>query len=91
MKDLMLPMLRVFDDMKRPGEVDDERVVNMPHAQVLLQGTLSETAGDTFLPLDDVATVRESVDRILQLYSLLASSADRRGVLLYNMVPRCNF
>ena len=90
-KDMVRPLLLTFRDFRRHDNEEDAWTEEMLMSQLTVQDMLSETSGDFFLSESDVATVRRCVDRVLQMYTLLANRADQRGVCLYNMIPKTHF
>ena len=87
-KDLVVPLLNVFDHYKRPGHRDDRIIMSMLEHQAQLQVILSDNATQAFLSDDDATQVKLKVNAILHDYTLLANAADRRGVHLFSVAPK---
>ena len=90
-RDVIEPLLLVFREHRRPGNADDGRIVALLEAQVRLQRILPDNSSEVFLTHEQAMDVRNTIDTILQLYTLLANAADMRKTLVFNMVPKFHF
>ena len=87
-KDLMEPMLLVWQQFMRPGNKEDKHVLSALQCMCHLQSILSEHKGQPFLPMTIAKRFTGLVNRFLQDYSLLANYADENSKLLFNVVPK---
>ena len=90
-RDIQEPLLMTYKELRKAGDVDDDRIIGLLESQVQLQTIFSDNAKDTFLSKETAVEVRRIIDNILQLYTLLANSSDRRHTLLFNIVPKFHF
>ena len=86
-KCLVGPILLVFSKWQR-GNEEDRWVLSMLKDQVDLQSILSDNSTLPFLPIRDAKLVLEKVCSILKYYTLLATNADSKSLLLFNMAPK---
>lgn len=87
-KDLVLPVLDVWQEFMDSRTAHDKHVLAALQAQADLQALLSEHAEAAVLPKQAVLKFQRAMLRMLQEYSVLANIADRNGDLLFAVLPK---
>ena len=86
-KDLVLPMCRVWEQFMDRREEDHVRVHHLLQQLTDLQKILHDHSSRAILPIAAANRFRNLVHGFLTTYSLLANSADREKICLFNIVP----
>ena len=87
-KDLVAPLLHTWSIFMRHGQHHDVLVHTLLTKQLQIQDILHENKRYAFLPNDLAEKVLETIEQLLETYTLLCNEADRNHVLLWNMAPK---
>lgn len=87
-KDLMESLLEVWQKHMNKRNSDHKLVLGVLEKQCKIQAILSEHKASIFLPTNEAKKVAQLVSVLLQEYSILSSRSEKKGELLWNVVPK---